>query len=30
MMFSARKLLHEWWTESDENDGEDVEQGKLG
>mmetsp|Transcript_51980 Transcript_51980/g.113225 ORF Transcript_51980/g.113225 Transcript_51980/m.113225 type:complete len:257 (+) Transcript_51980:41-811(+) len=23
------KLLHEWWTESDENDGEDVEQGNY-
>ena len=25
-----RKLLHEWWTESNENDGDDVEQGQLG
>ena len=25
-----RKLLHEWWTESDENDDGDVEQGQLG
>ena len=27
--FARRKLLHEWWTESDENDDGDVEQGQL-